>query len=339
MSKRIAFFNHKGGVSKTTTTFNLGWKLAEGARVLLVDGDPQCNLTSLVIDDFDAHYSDDATKHNNLRDGVEPAFKGRPSPISAIDAYISPRNANLHLIPGHQNLHEFEAALNLAQAVNTLSTLENLPGAFNAFIREVEEKYQIDYTIIDLNPGLSAINQNLVLASDYLLIPTSPDPFSLMALETLKVMLPRWANWLIQNGPQFNDSSYPFSKTPPKLLGAVIQRFNVRKGKAAQPYRDNINDIKTCIKDELMPVLSASGMALPMALYGQDLIDNGLCLSEIPNFQGLLPKAIQAGVPVFTLTDAEINETGTVLDQMIANRDIFNEIFTNLANEVRRLTV
>jgi chromosome partitioning protein len=46
MAQKIVFFNHKGGVSKTTTTYNLGWKIAEkGKRVLLVDADPQCNLT------------------------------------------------------------------------------------------------------------------------------------------------------------------------------------------------------------------------------------------------------------------------------------------------------
>jgi len=56
----IALFNHKGGVSKTTTAFNLGWALADqGKRVLIVDGDPQCNLTGTVlgfdgIEDFKA---------------------------------------------------------------------------------------------------------------------------------------------------------------------------------------------------------------------------------------------------------------------------------------------
>jgi len=48
--KRIALFNHKGGVSKTTTTFNLGWMLAsQGHRVVLVDADPQCSLSGLVL--------------------------------------------------------------------------------------------------------------------------------------------------------------------------------------------------------------------------------------------------------------------------------------------------
>ena len=50
MAKTICLFNHKGGVSKTTTAFNLGWMMAlKGKRVLLADFDPQCNLTGMVM--------------------------------------------------------------------------------------------------------------------------------------------------------------------------------------------------------------------------------------------------------------------------------------------------
>lgn len=339
MAKRIAFFNHKGGVSKTTTAYNLGWKLAETDRVLLVDADPQCNLTSLLIENFDRYYLDEATRLNNLRDGVEVAFKGRPAPISAIDCFEAPRRSGLFLVPGHPNLSEFEAALTFAQTSNNaIATLENLPGAFSAFLREVENKYNIAYTIIDLNPGLSSINQNFVLSSDYLVIPTNPDPFSIMALETLKTILPRWATWLRQSGPTFSQSSYPLDLEPPKLLGSVVQRFNVRKGRAAAPYRDNITEIKRKVVGDLMPALRQAGMLLEDAAYGVPLINNGLCLSEISDFQGLLPKAHAAGVPVFEVTDDEIGETGPVLQQMQNNRTRFGQLFTGLAGEVRRLT-
>lgn len=339
MSKRIVFFNHKGGVSKTTTAYNLGWKLSERSRVLLVDADPQCNLTSLLIDDFDSYYINEQTKSQNIKDAVEVAFKGRPEPIKAINCYSPPRNQQIFIVPGHQNLSEFEAALTFAlTSNNAISTLENLPGAFNAFIKEVEEKYNIDYTIIDLNPGLTSINQNMVLASDYLIVPTNPDPFSVMALDTLCNVLPRWAGWLRQSAPLFSGSSYPFDKDPPKLIGSIIQRFNVRKGRAASPYRDNIQDIKSKISNDLKPALSRCSMVLGDNKYGDEFIRNGLCLSEIPDFQGLLPKALDAGVPVFALNHAEINETGTVLDGMIVKRDQFNQLFEDLANQVIRLT-
>ena len=338
MSQRIVFFNHKGGVSKTTTAYNLGWKLAEKDRVLLVDGDPQCNLTSLLIEGFDSYYLDEVTRHQNIRDGVEVAFKGRPEPIKPIDCYQSPRNHNLFLIPGHQNLSEFEAALTFAlTSNNAIATLENLPGAFHAFILKVEEKYSIDYTIIDLNPGLSSINQNLVLASDYIIIPTNPDPFSVMAIDTLCNILPRWSAWLSQSGSLFSNSSYPFDKDPPKLLGSVVQRFNVRKGKAARPYRDNIQEIKQKITRDLKPALSRFSMILPDLVYGESFIENGLCLAEVPDFQGLLPKSLSAGAPVFALKPEEIKETGTVLEGMLIKRDQFNDFFDDLAANVKRL--
>ncbi len=55
MAKQIALFNHKGGVGKTTTTFNLGWMLGnKGKKVIIVDSDPQCNLTGMVLGFKDA---------------------------------------------------------------------------------------------------------------------------------------------------------------------------------------------------------------------------------------------------------------------------------------------
>ena len=89
--KKIVLFNHKGGVSKTTTTFNLGWKFAEkGRKVLLVDGDPQCNLTSLFLGEtFDEYYEDQETKFENIKDGVKAAFEGKPEPINCL-LYTSP---------------------------------------------------------------------------------------------------------------------------------------------------------------------------------------------------------------------------------------------------------
>ena len=73
LPKTICLFNHKGGVSKTTTAFNLGWSLANlDKKVLLVDLDSQCNLTGLVLG-FNAIDDDNmASFYNNKNNLARP---------------------------------------------------------------------------------------------------------------------------------------------------------------------------------------------------------------------------------------------------------------------------
>ncbi len=336
MAKRIAFFNHKGGVSKTTSVYNIGWMLSSQYKVLLVDADSQCNLTSLLLQgDFEKYYLDDATRLQNIKDGVANAFRGKPVPLEAVECFSPSRAPNLYLLAGHANLSEYDAALTFAQtASNAITTLQNLPGAFSELIRITEEKYNIDYTLIDLNPSLSAINQNLILVSDAFVIPTNPDPFSIMALDTLKTILPKWAEWKENSIELFQDSAYPLPEGKPKFLGVLIQRFNIRNGKAAKPYRDNINEIKNKISTDFFHKLSFAKMTFNAEYYPENVVEHKFCLAEVSDFQGLLPKAHQAGVPIFALTDNEIGEAGDVLNQMKVKRDGFKNQFLDIANKI-----
>lgn len=257
MAQRIVFFNHKGGVSKTTSVYNIAWTLSQDHNVLIVDADPQCNLTSLILgEQFEAYYLEDETRSNNIKDGIAAAFDGKPVPISAVSCVAPERAPRLRLLAGHMNLSEYDAALTFAQTSNNaITTLQNLPGAFSELISKTEDVYNIDYTFIDLNPSLSAINQNLFLVSDGFVIPTNPDPFSIMALDTLRRVLPRWVNWKNNAEELFAESAYPLPAGTPKFVGTLIQRFNVRKGRAARPYRDNIAEIKGRMVEAVFPAL------------------------------------------------------------------------------------
>lgn len=107
MIKSICLFNHKGGVSKTTTTYNLGWALSKlGKRVLMIDLDPQCNLTGLVLssqalnDDFMTGFYQNR-QFLTFEPIIEKIISGTNSLELANDGKIYPvDNENLFFVSG-----------------------------------------------------------------------------------------------------------------------------------------------------------------------------------------------------------------------------------------------
>ena len=139
MVQKIALFNHKGGVSKTTTAFNLGWMLAsKGKRVILVDTDPQCNLTGMVLgeetEDDEARIQEIYNTHSNIKTGLAPAFESQPRAIEAVDCLPILGQEGLFLLPGHVGFAEYEVTLGIAQELSgSIQALKNLPGSINQY--------------------------------------------------------------------------------------------------------------------------------------------------------------------------------------------------------------
>ena len=327
-AKIIILFNHKGGVSKTLTTYNIAWMLASEKRkkVLLVDCDPQCNLTGLLLgDDFDNYYISDSTKNLNIKDATKTAFEGKPQPINAINCVSPQLNTNLFLIPGHMDLSEYDPQLSFAMnSHNTFTTLQNLPGAFYELIRLCCERYDIDYVFIDVNPGLSAINQNVFVISDAFIVPTNPDPFSIMALKTLIKVLPRWKQWAQQSRNLFSSASYPLPDTDMKFLGEICQRFTRRKGKPTTSFNTTIQEIAEYIGGEFIDELRKHNMLYDSQEYH---------LADIPDFGALLQKANKNGIPVYALNNNQLG-SGATLNNIINKRDEIKGIFSTLCDRI-----
>jgi chromosome partitioning protein len=330
--KRICLFNHKGGVSKTTSVYHLGWMLTKlGKKVLLVDGDSQCNLSILTMgeDGFEKHL--ETTPENTIKELLKPAFKGQPKPLQALEALQIKDNNNLFLIPGSFDLTEYDVALGMSFGFSqAIGTLANLPGSFNYLIRKYEEKYSIDFTVIDLNPSLSAINQTLFLTSDYFIVPTACDYFSKLAIKSLRQILPSWENWAKKARQILHDSSYPMKDETPKYIGAIIQRYNIRRGEATQANQEIIDDIRYEIASNFFPGLKTAGMVIDQ--NAQDIFD-----IQIPDFNTLNALYHQHGYPVFEITEQMMRDanwfgaTLTTNDEKIA---LFRTRYETLANRV-----
>ena len=341
MAKQIALFNHKGGVGKTTTTFNLGWMLAnKGKKVIIVDCDPQCNLTGMVLGfegakDFDAIYESEEVR--DIRDGLSPAFESRPVVIKPVACEPIQGQPNMLLLPGHIGLAEYKVTLGIAQELSgSLVTLKNLPGSFHDLFTKTAEKYGADFILVDMSPSVGPMNQNLLMTSDYFIVPMFPDYFSAMATESLASFLPKWSAWAkhAKATSPLQTAIYPFPDKSPKFLGTIIQNYRVREGIPAAAFQRWIDKIRDGIETKLIPALRENDMLLPEERYEEasriapnaeesstlllPLLFPNLAIArpllQMSDFNSLIALSQEYKAPVFDLTDAQIGRTGSVLE-------------------------
>jgi chromosome partitioning protein len=156
----IVLANHKGGVTKTTSTANLGAMLAErGCRVLIVDCDPQANLSEAFgwTEDVVGERLEDLLAH--------PAAAARYQPPVALLPDVTPVPAwrdLLRIIPCTGALADVAADLPVAVGEGYESQLKRVVDAL---------RLAFDYVLLDTPPGLGNLSGMAMLAADALLIP------------------------------------------------------------------------------------------------------------------------------------------------------------------------
>ncbi|WP_293346636.1 MULTISPECIES: AAA family ATPase [unclassified Microcoleus] len=343
MVQKIALFNHKAGIGKTTTTFNLGWMLAtKGKKVILVDADPQCDLTGMVLGSSTREELEEVyKKEQNIKSGLAPAFESRPKLIEAVDCLPVEGCDGLLLLPGHVGFGEYEVTLGIAQELSgSIQTLQNLPGSISYLLQKTADKFEADYILIDMSPILSSINQNLMMTSDFFILPTSADFFSVMAIDSLAKILPKWYAWAQKASEMriLKDADYPFPKVTPRLLGTVIQNYRIIRQEPAADFQKWIDGIEEAVSSRLVPSLRKNNMLLSNQMYNSQGIGSDLCLAKISNFNSLIAKYQDHQTPVFALTPKQIEEFGIVWENTLGSQEEFKKVFSALADRVIELT-
>lgn len=343
--KQIAFFNHKGGVSKTTSVFHIGWMLAElGYKVVLVDCDPQCNLTGLLLkfNQSEEYPFQHVTEVRNIRDGLAPAFEARPFKLAPVQLQTVPNRDNLYVLPGHVGLAEYESQLAIAHELSTsLAALQNIPGSLRYLIDVTAQSVGADFVLVDMSPSLGALNQNLFATSDAFVIPMAPDFFSAMALRSLSRVLPKWVGWAEKAAvqPVLQESAYPWPEVRPRYVGSIVQNYRVRSrdGKEAAPtqaYHRWFTSLREVKKDILLPSLRAVDLLFPADKYAGAGVVNEEFLVEVPDFNSLIAISQDLSKPVFSLTRDDIANSGSVAVNQVESAKKFRKIYLSASEKI-----
>ena len=225
---RITIYNHKGGVGKTTLTVNIAFALSSlGKSVLVVDSDPQCNLTSYLLAD---DVVDDLLNHSNDQRGqtiwsaVKPIIDNTGS-VRLIDLI---EIKDLALLPGDIRLSEFEEFLGDSWADGFKRRIGALraTSSISDLISRLAHQCNFDFVFYDTGPNIGPLNRVLLLDSDFFIVPVACDLFSTRALATLGQTVKKWifdAGTIDAIAP---DGTMVL-KGRPKFLGYIPQQFKV----------------------------------------------------------------------------------------------------------------
>jgi chromosome partitioning protein len=325
----LTFFNNKGGVGKTSLVFHLSWMFAEmGKRVVVIDLDPQANLTSAFLPEETLE---------ELWDPQVPSMVGTTifgcvRPLTKVGDILPPVvqriQPRLHLIPGDLALAGFEDQLSGAWADAMGSTQDNLFRPFrllSSFWQVAQMAAQdqgADLILADVGPNLGAINRSALIGSDHVAIPLAADLFSLQGLRNLGPTLGAWrsdwkkrvANW---ERPEFD---LPAGAMNPE--GYVLMQHTERLSRAVKAYKKWADRIPGTYRESVM--------GQPKAAQSRDANDAN-CLARLKHYRSLVPMAQEVRKPIFHLSSAD----GAIGNHSQAVRDAWTD-FKALAAAIER---
>lgn len=253
MANIISMINWKGGVGKSTLTMHLGIgvmrRVENEARVLLVDLDPQCNLSFLTLGVN--KYVNEVYNNNQstLKEIFDSYFLSKPfrtdSAILKQPIASSPGKVwkNVDVLLSHQELVLVDLRLarerksGSSHKEETIFELEKLSIIHNA-LSQVADDY--DYIFIDCPPNINLVTQNALFASEYYLIPAIPDFLSTIGISLIKNKMDElntdFKSMIDYSGMQINYNETEFS-------GIIFNMVDEYGGGPKDTHNKTINSV------------------------------------------------------------------------------------------------
>jgi len=294
--KTLALFNHKGGVGKTTLSINMADAMIDlGLRMLLIDADPQCNLTSFFLEEkqLDELLGESGEESGStIWSAIKPVVDGK-GPIKEIIPFeLRP---GLFLCPGDVLLSDYEEELPSAWT-GSFARKErdyDVMCCLSRAGRELGKQYDVDLVIYDVGPNIGPLNRTILLDMDFFVTPVAADLFSLRALSTVGRALTRW----IRDWQTVRELATAADK--PKLLGGwpiflgyITSAYKVSSGRnATRPHEYWEAKIAPRVRDRIVEDLKNVNSSL-VPFSGSNKI------AMIKDFHSLAPQAQTSGLAI-----------------------------------------
>ncbi|QLA37182.1 ParA family protein [Klebsiella pneumoniae] len=274
----LSLFNNKGGVGKTTLTWNLSVALAaKGKSVLLIDFDPQCNLSIATLGDENfarlLEKNAQVPFGQTIRAFGQPYIQQnrQPEVIISHPKYPMPQGSGqFDIVAGDFWLNNLSDTLNVGtDLIAGTSIYRFLMPHLISQAAEQATDIKYDYVLIDLPPSFNTLVRSALYCSDYFIVPCTADMFSAYCIGLIGEMLPKFATDWDQGTSRYlsgnaADSLLP-TKGKPKFAGWVFNGFDMRKPQGSSVSAEvgadlaHRNVISDAVENNLIPSLRTIG--------------------------------------------------------------------------------
>lgn len=295
--KKIAFFNNKGGVGKTTLAYNTAVKFAEmGYKTVLVDLDPQCNLTRLALGD--EYYQNTIFGNKTIYDALEKVINGGGDIDTSIPLEeCRGSKENLYLIRGDIRLSSFESDLPAAYSSAATGSRQGYftTSAIDRLLNSKGFDESVDIFVIDISPSLGFLNRIVMLGTDYFVVPMMPDAFSIQGIEHLGKALSDWKRgWKLTGKVMAKESATDIPSNmvidgEGLFIGYILNSYNVYRKSLIKDHEAFAEKIPQLVKTHLSAEHSRNGL---VERSGGNALQNIQDYGRLPAITHLKGKAI-----------------------------------------------
>lgn len=299
----IAFFNNKGGVGKTSLVYHLAWMYADfGERVLAVDLDPQANLTAAFLEeDRLEELWPEGESTDTVYGALVPLVEGTGD-IREPHVEVIRREAalfdHLGLVVGDLSLSRYEDQLseNWPKAMDGDVRAFRVLSAFWRLIQAGARRHEASVVLVDLGPNLGAMNRGALISSDAVVVPLSPDLFSLQGLRNLGPTLRTWRRQWGERRERNPNRSLEIPEARMLPLGYIVLQHSVRLDRPVKAYDRWIRRIPSIYRQFVLDEGAGDDVSVE---------DDPQCLALLKHYRSLMPLAQEARKPMFHLKPAD----------------------------------
>jgi len=260
----VSVMNYKGGVGKTTLTANLAAEIANGGyRVLVLDLDPQTNLTFSFysVDEWSSELRESRTImrwYHGESPGHGVPLDQLTSRPERVNDRVKENGGQLDLIASHLGLIDID--LQLANRLGGTTLTENkrrflqVHGCLRRALRAPAFQ-DYDVILIDCAPNFGLVTKTAIAASDHILVPAKPDYLSTLGIAYLRGSVDLLVNEF--NGYVAHDSGVSTGDEPisPRFLGVAFTMTQVQSGKPILLHRAQMEEVEEVA---VMPIFRAT---------------------------------------------------------------------------------